>query len=169
MSLNQTLTRARACVQRGQVDAAIKLYRGLLVSMANHPQINTELGVLLLTHRSPQQAIAHLQKAVSALPTAVDYWALLILAHQRSGDVQAARAVLAEMRTQGFASSQLAQYEQELREPPPQDLQTLEQMMSQQQWVNAEIAARMMVNDYPDSATAQDCLQRVLRQGEPLV
>ena len=48
MSLNQTLTRARACVQRGQVDSAIKLYRGLLVSMAHHPQINTELGVLLL-------------------------------------------------------------------------------------------------------------------------
>jgi hypothetical protein len=45
MSLHQTLTRARACVQRGQVDAAIKLYRGLLVSMAHHPQINTELGV----------------------------------------------------------------------------------------------------------------------------
>jgi hypothetical protein len=34
-------------------------------------------------------------------------------------------------------------------------------MLGQQQWVNAEIAARMMVNDYPGSATAQDCLQRV--------
>ncbi len=73
------------------------------------------------------------------------------------------------MHTQGFAAAQLAQYEQELSEPPPQDLQALEQLMSQQQWVNAEIAARMMVNDYPDSATAQDCLQRLLRQGEPLV
>jgi hypothetical protein len=61
------------------------------------------------------------------------------------------------------------QYEQELREPPPEDLLALEQMLSQQQWVNAEISAQMMVNDYPDSATAQACLQRVLRQGEPLV
>jgi tetratricopeptide (TPR) repeat protein len=169
MSLNQTLTRARACVQRGQVDAAIKLYRGLLVSMAHHPQINTELGVLLLQHRRPQDAVPFLQKAVSALPTAVDYWALLILAHQRSGDVHAARAVLADMHTQGFAAAQLTQYEQELNEPPPEDLQALEQMLGQQQWVNAEIAARMMVNDYPDSATAQACLQRVLQQGEPLV
>jgi hypothetical protein len=31
-------------VQRGQVDAAIKLYRGLLVSMAHHPQINAYSG-----------------------------------------------------------------------------------------------------------------------------
>ncbi len=42
-------------------------------------------------------------------------------------------------------------------------------MQSQQQWVNAENAARMMVNNYPDSVTAKACLQRVLQQGEPLV
>ncbi len=100
-------------MQRGQVDAAIKLYRGLLVSMAHHPQINTELGVLLLTRRSPQQAIPHLQKAVSALPSAFDGWVCLMVAHQRSGDVHAARAVLADMHTQGFAAPQLAQYEQD--------------------------------------------------------
>ncbi len=169
MSLYKTLIRARACVQRGQVDAAIKLYRGLLVSMAHHPQINTELGVLLLTRRSPQQAIPHLQKAVSALPSAFDGWVCLMVAHQRSGDVHAARAVLADMHTQGFAAAQLAHYEQELSEPPPEHLHALEQMLSQQQWVNAEIAARMMVNDYPSSATAQDCLQQVLRRGELLV
>jgi predicted Zn-dependent protease len=154
-------------VQRGQVDAAIKLYRGLLVSMAHHPQINTELAVLLLQHRSAQQAIPHLQKAVAALPTAVDYWALLILAHQRGGDVHEARAVLAKIRSLGFTAAQLLQYEQELSEPSPQDLQALEQMLGQQQWVNAEIAARMMVNDYPTSTTAQACLQRVLPHGEP--
>ncbi len=51
------------------------------------------------------------------------------------------------------------QYEQELREPHPEDLLALEQMLGPQQWVNAEIAARMMVNDYPDSATAQACLE----------
>ena len=165
MSLNQTLTRARACVQRGQVDAAIKLYRGLLLSMAHHPQINTELGVLLLQHCTPKDAVPFLNKAVAAAPAVFEPWVCLMVAHQRSGNVHAARAVLADMHTQGFAAAQLAQYEQELHEPPPEDLQALEQMLGQQQWVNAEIAARMMVNDYPDSATAQACLQRVLRQG----
>ncbi len=56
----------------------------------------------------------------------------------------------------------VAQYEQELNEPPPEDLQALEQMLSQQQWGNAEIAARMMVSDYPSRATARDCLNRVM-------
>ena len=31
--------------------------------------------------------------------------------------------------------------------------------------VSAEIAARMMVQDYPSSATAKDCLARVLQMG----
>jgi len=102
---------------------------------------------------------------VSALPSAFDGWVCLMVAYQRSGDVHAARAVLADMHTQGFAAAQLAQYEKELHEPSPEDLQALEQMLGQQQWVNAEIAVRMMVNDYPDSATAQACLQLVLRRG----
>jgi hypothetical protein len=47
----------------------------------------------------------------------------------------------------------VTRYEQELNEPPPEDLQALEQMLGQQQWVNAEIAARMMVNGYPGHLT----------------
>lgn len=69
------------------------------------------------------------------------------------------------MYAQGFEPSALAQFEQELNEPPREDLDALEQMQAQQQWVNAEIAARMMVNDYPASATAQACLERVLAHG----
>jgi len=38
----------------------------------------------------------------------------------------------------------------------------LRRALSQQHWVNAEIAARMMVQDYPDTATAKDCLERVM-------
>jgi predicted Zn-dependent protease len=163
MSLNQTLTRARACVQRGQVDAAIKLYRGLLVSMAHHPQINTELGVLLLQHRRSQDAIAFLNKAVTAAPAAFEPWVFLVIAHQRCGDLLRARQVLAQMQAQGFDATRLAVYEQELNEPTPA------QLIDSGNHVSAEIAARMMVSDYPSSATARDCLQRVLRQGEPQV
>jgi hypothetical protein len=39
--------------------------------MAHHPQINTELGVLLLQHRRPQDAVPFLSKAVGATPEAV--------------------------------------------------------------------------------------------------
>ena len=135
------------------------------MTVPNHPQVNTELGVLLLHHRPPQEAIKPLEKAVTALPLAFELWMCLLVAHQRCGHLQKAREILASMRQKGFPEKELAQFEQELNEPPREDLETLEQMLAQQQWVNAEIAARMMVNDYPASATAQSCLERVLAHG----
>jgi Tfp pilus assembly protein PilF len=164
MSLQQTLIKARTCVQRGQVDAAVKLYRGLLVSLAQHPQINLELGVLLLERRSPQQAIPYLSKAVAGLPVAMPYVCLL-MAHQRCGDLVRAREVLAQMQAQGFDAAQLAVYEQELNEPPPEAVKALTQLIDSGNRISAEIAARMMVQDYPSSATARDCLARVMGMG----
>jgi predicted Zn-dependent protease len=71
------MTRARACVQRGQIDAALKLYKGLLLTFPNNPQVNTELGVLSLHHRPPEEAIKPLEKAVSAWPLAFELWVCL--------------------------------------------------------------------------------------------
>jgi len=166
LSLAQILQRAQTHVKRSQINAALKLYKGLLVTVPNHPQVNTELGVLLLHHRPPQEAIKPLEKAVTALPLAFELWMCLLVAHQRCGHLHKAREILASMRQKGFPEKELAQFEQELNEPPREDLETLEQMLAQQQWVNAEIAARMMVNDYPASTTAQASLQRVLAHEE---
>ncbi len=152
-------------MQRGQLDAAVKLYRGLLVSLAQHPQINLELGVLLLEGRSPQQAIPYLSKAVAALPAAFEPCVCLIIAHQRCGDLVSARQVLAQMHAQGFDAARLAVYEQELNEPTPEAVQALLQLIDSGNRISAEIAARMMVQDYPSSATARDCLARVLEMG----
>ncbi len=147
-------------MQRGQVDAAIKLYRGLLVSMAHHPQINTELGVLLLQHRRPQDAVPFLNKAVAEAPAAFEQWVFLVIAHQRCGDLLRARQVLAKMQAQGFDARRLAVCEQELNEPTPEAVQALAQLIDSGNRVSAEIAARMMLSDYPSSATARDCLKR---------
>jgi hypothetical protein len=73
------------------------------------------------------------------------------------------------MQAQGFDASRLAVYEQELNEPTPEAVQALAQLIDSGNRISAEIAARMMVSDYPNSATAQACLERVLRRGEPLV
>ncbi len=73
MTLRQTLIKARDCVQRRQIDSA-KLYRGLLVSFAYHPQVNADLGLLLQQHRTAQEAIPCLKRVVAALPTAFQPW-----------------------------------------------------------------------------------------------
>ena len=149
-------------MQRGQVDAAIKLYRGLLVTFAHHPQINAELGLLLLQHRTAQEAIPLLTRAVAAMPAAFEPWVCLVIAHQRCGDLVRARDVLAQMHAQGFDAARLAFFEQELNEPTPEAVQALAQLIDSGHRINAEIAARMMVADYPNSATAKDCLAQVM-------
>jgi hypothetical protein len=44
-------------------------------------------------------------------------------------------------------------------------VQALTQLIDSGNLISAEIAARMMVQDYPSSATAKDCLARVMKMG----
>ena len=60
---------------------------------------------------------------------------------------------------------QTLMYEQELNEPTPEAVQALTQLIDSGNRISAEIAARMMVQDYPSSAKARDCLARVLEMG----
>ncbi len=162
MSLSQILNRAQSHVKRGQVEAALKLYKGLLLTFPNHPQVNTELGVLSLHHRPPQEAIKPLEKAVSALPLAFELWVCLLVAHQRCGNLHRAREVLADMRQKGFSEKELKVFEQELNVPPPERLEAIEKLITQQNYVSAEIAARLLMEDFPEHATGDKLLQRVL-------
>lgn len=120
------------------------------------------MGLLLLQHRSARDAVPYLNRAVAALPTAFQSWVCLVIAHQRCGDLVRAREVLAQMQAQGFDAAQLAVYEQELNEPTLEAVQALTQLTLSGNRISAEIAARMMVQNYPCSATARDCLARVV-------
>ena len=162
MSLAQILNRAQPHVKRGQIDAALKLYKGLLQTFPNHPQVNTELGVLTLHHRPPQEAIKPLEKAVSALPLAFQLWVCLLVAHQRCGNLHRARQVLVEMKQKGFPEDELKVFEQELSEPPQERLEAVEKLIAQKNYVSAEIATRLLVEDFPEHAAGDKLLQRVL-------
>jgi pentatricopeptide repeat protein len=164
LSLALILRRAQSHVQRGQIDAALKLYKGLLVSVPNHPQVNTELGVLSLHHRPPQEAIKPLEKAALAQPHAQQIWVCLLVAHQRCGNLVKAREVLASMRQKGFSEKELAVFEQELNEPPPDRLASVRRLLEQNNLLSAEIAARLLVEDFPSNAEAGQLLQEVLGQ-----
>jgi pentatricopeptide repeat protein len=162
LSLAQILQRAQTHVKRNQINAALKLYKGLLVTVPNHPQVNTELGVLLLHHRPPQEAIKPLEKAVTALPLAFELWMCLLVAHQRCGHLHKAREVLASMRQKGFPEKELAQFEQELSVPPQDRLDAIEKLIAQKSYVSAEIAARLLMEDYPGHEVGGQLLHKVL-------
>jgi hypothetical protein len=162
LSLPQILNRAQSHVKRGQIVAALKLYKGLLVTVPNHPQVNAELGVLLLHHRPPQDAVIPLEKAVKTQPNFFDLWVCLFVAHQRCGNLVKAREVLASMRQKGFPEKELAGFERELNEPPPDRLASVHKLLGQHDHLSAEIAARLLVEDFPEHSGAAVLLQEVL-------
>jgi predicted Zn-dependent protease len=154
-------------VHRGQIVAALKIYKGLLVTFPNHPQVNTELGVLSLYHRPPQEAIQPLEKAALAQPQAQQVWMCLLVAHQLCGNLVKARDVLASMRQKGFPEKELSGFEQELNEPPPERVDAVRRLLKQYNHLSAEIAARLLVEDFPSHAGAQALLQEVIAKVSP--
>ena len=86
----------------------------------------------------------------------------LLVAHQRCGNLQRAREVLAEMRQKGFSEEELKVFEQELSEPPLGRLVAIEGLIEQKNYVSAEIAARLVMKDFPEHTAGDRLLQRVL-------
>ena len=164
MSLVLILRRAQNHVQRGQIEAALKLYKGLLVTVPNHPQINAELGMLCLQHRPPQEAIKPLEKAALALPQAERVWVCLLVAQHRCGNHTRVKELLAIMRQSGFDKEELNKIERDLNRLPNDRVTAVRELINQHNHVSAEIAARLLVADFPEQAEARLLLQEVLQQ-----
>jgi len=162
MSIQQTLFKAQRCVQAGQYDAAIKLYRGLLRLTSKQPQINSLLGAVLIQVGQHEAASDVLEVAFAAEPANLEHWVRLIVAHHRAGHVHRARELLELGAELGVPQNTLDVYRKDLSEPPERSLQALDKLIVTGKRLNAEIAARLLVADYPESPAAQACLERVL-------
>jgi predicted Zn-dependent protease len=162
MSLAQTLAKAQRHVQSGQYDAAIKLYRGLLRLTPRQPQVSSLLGAVLIQTGQAEAATDVLEIAFAGAPNNPEHWVRLMAAHHRAGHVQRARELLPHGAALGIAPEHMDRFRQDLSEPPERSVQALDTMVASGKRLNAEIAARLLVSDYPDSRTAQACLERVL-------
>lgn len=162
MSIDKTLLKARQHVQCGQYDAAIKLYRGLLRLTPRQPQINSLLGAVLLQTGQSESAVEVLEVAFASEPANAEHWVRLLIAHHRGGDIHRARELVELGASMGVPEDKLAIFRKDLSEPPERSLQALDKMIASSKRLSAEIAARLLVTDYPDSTAAQACLNKVL-------
>ncbi len=62
----------------------------------------------------------------------------------------------------GIAPEHMDRFRQDLSEPPERSVQALDKLVANGKRLSAEIAARLLVSDYPDSKAAHACLKRVL-------
>lgn len=66
------------------------------------------------------------------------------------------------MRQRGFPETELAVFEQELSVPPQERLEAIEKLIEEKTYVSAEIAARLLMEDFPENAAGAKLLLRVL-------
>jgi len=66
-----------------------------------------------------------------------------------------------------FPEKELAGFVQELNEPPPDHLASVHKLLEQHDHLSAEIAARLLVEDFPSHAGAQALLQEVMAKVSP--
>ena len=155
--MHASLHKAKLCEQRSQYDAALQIYQCLLRLVPSHPQFNDLKGALLIQMGRPAQAIQPLEIAWSHEPRDPQHWLRLVAACYRSGRVAQARQLLVQGQDMGIEPDLLQKLTHDLSEPAIEETTALAQLIDSGNRISAEIAARMMVQEYPSSATAKDC------------
>ena len=149
LQLNLSLLKAQALVKRGQFDAAIKLYRSILRLMPLHPQVNSLLGGLLIHIGQNEQAAQVLEVAFKVDPSNEEHWIRLVAAQHRAGNLVRCRELL--VCGEGLIpKEQLALFAHGISQPPANRLDSLIGLFKKQNYVSAEISARMFIEDFPE-------------------
>lgn len=78
----------------GRSDAAIRLFRDVLATGAEHPQALNALGLHAIGSGAHDEAIGLLRRAIAADPTAPELWMNLARAHRERGDDAGEEAAL---------------------------------------------------------------------------
>lgn len=149
MQPNLTLLKAQNLVSRGQFDAAIKLYRGMLRLMPSNPRINSLLGELLIHTGHNEQAAKVLEVAHAAHPREQEHWIRLLAAQHRAGNLIRCRELL--VIGEGILpKDQLEMFAHGISQPPANRIDALMSLFKKKNYVSAEISARMFIEDFPE-------------------
>jgi tetratricopeptide (TPR) repeat protein len=157
---NQPLTKAQALVKRGQFDAAIKIYRAILHTNQASPRIYGLLGALLIQVGQNEQAAKVLEEALKAEPTNVEHLIRLLAAHHRAGNLVRCRELLV-LGESLMSEQELAMFEHGISQPPASRLDALKLLLKKQNYVSAEISARMFIEDFPQHPFGWTMLREV--------
>lgn len=162
MQPNVTLLKAQGLVKRGQFDAAIKLYRGLLRLNPLSAHVNSLLGELLIHRGLNEQAAQVLEVAYKTAPQEEEHWIRLLAAQHRAGNLARCRELL--LLGEGLIpKEQLAMFAHGISQPPANRVNALMGLFQKKNYVSAEISARMFIEDFPEHAFGWAMLRDVLK------
>lgn len=135
----------------GKSQQAAQVLRKILRQLPQHPQANSQLGLLLLRSGQAEAAVPYLRRACESQPKVMWHWLRLLSACQQSGNTTESKAVLSQASRYSWSAEVMTQLAKVAHEPPAERQRHLVGMyQSKQDPLTTEIAARMFMEDYPE-------------------
>ncbi len=107
MTTDQSLLQALAHHQAGQLQEAGEIYRIILQTQPNHPEVNHNMGVLAVQMKQPAASLPYFVAALNADPARRQYWLNYIDALLQVGQLEDARQVLVLARQHGLEGDEV--------------------------------------------------------------
>ncbi len=168
-AMDQAIQQAFAHHQAGELREAEQIYRSVLQTQPNHPDVNHNLGVIAVQVGQPAAGLPHFKAALEANPLPGQYWLSYIDTLIRTGQSAIAREVLEQGRQHGLNSEAIEALELELKknavnEPSQQEAEALVALFTDKRYAEASALARAMTERFPLYGLGWKILGAVFRQ-----
>ena len=107
LTIEQALQQAVTHHQAGELQEAGELYRAILQTHPNHPEVNHNRGVLAVQMKQPATGLPYFMAALDVDPACGQYWLSYIDALFQAGQLEDARQVLALAQQQGLQGDEV--------------------------------------------------------------
>ena len=159
LTVIQALERGIAAHRAGNLQEAERIYNAILQSQPNHPDANHNLGVLAVSVSKVDAAIPLFKKAVEANPKVEQFWLSYVDALIKLNQIDNAREVLRQGKTNGLSGDKVTSLEERLSETSNDStsLQSakdqLIELYKQGNFKEALEKGKPLLNRFPDDLT----------------
>ena len=157
-NIDAALRSARLQLQKNNASNVIRLCHQLAVKAPNDARLHELLGSAYLMTGQAVRALPHLLIAYNP-KSALSWWNLLVAQHQ-SGNIKEARALLNLAPATELPPAQLALITRTVNTPSQQRVDSLQALVDKGQMLDAEIAAWLFLEDYPNHPLGKEVLAK---------
>jgi len=143
---------------RNEFGIVIRLCHKILKKSPSDVTINHLMGSAYLMTGQASKALPHLLLAYNP-QSALSWWNLLVAQHQ-SGNIKEARALLGLAPAMDLPQDQIALITRTVNTPSEQRIASLQALVDEGQMLDAEIAAWLFLEDFPDHPLGKEVLAK---------
>jgi len=144
---------------KNEFGTVIRLGHKMLTKSPSNTTINHLLGSAYLMTGQAAKALPHLLIAYNP-KVPLSWWNLLVAQHQ-SGNIRDAKELLKLAPVMDLPQAQIDLITQTVNTPSQHRMDALESLVSQNQFLEAEIAAWLFLEDYPDHPLGKEILGKL--------